>query len=379
MPTTLIAVSGMSPAILTETVWALAHESPAIVPDDVVVITTSKGEADIQRDLLSKQEAWHGRSVWETLRAQIFDLVQIPAPQSTSKLQLSVRAIELPDPNSGVRTPAEDLRTKAHHDEAANFIIQTIAPYCDAEDQQVIASIAGGRKTMGALLYAAMSLLGKESDRVTHVLVNEPFDSVRGFFYPDQPVQRLTARLHGKEPFDVHADDARIDLADIPFVPLRNKFTELNEPRRTFVGMVESYSKAERPRMSGPPCVKLDETSGQMTVNGRPIQLTGRVLLLAAFLLRRAKKQAPHFRNKDDAKADLETFGCEWKRNHPFHQATSRISSGKLEVDDIAKALADLRKLLIKTGLAHTIPYLAPERSRIGFDIRLAESGHDGR
>jgi CRISPR-associated protein (TIGR02584 family) len=283
--------------------------------------------------------------------------VQIPVSQRTSKLQLSVRVIELPDANSGVRTPAEDLRTKVHHDEAANFIIQTIAPYCDAEDQQVIASIAGGRKTMGALLYAAMSLLGKESDRVTHVLVNEPFDSVRGFFYPDQPVQRLTARLHGKEPFVVHAGDARIDLADIPFVPLRNKFTELNEPRD-----------------SGPPSVELDETSGQMTVNGRPIQLTGRVLLLAAFLLRRAKKQDPHFRNKDDAKADLEAFGLEWEKNHPYHKATSRISSGKLEVDDIAKALADLRKHLTKIGLAHTIPYLAPERSRIGFDVKFPDS-----
>jgi len=32
---------------------------------------------------------------------------------------------------------------------------------------------------MGALLYAALSLLGRPQDRLTHVLVNEPFDNRR--------------------------------------------------------------------------------------------------------------------------------------------------------------------------------------------------------
>ena len=74
MTTTLLAVSGMSPAILTETVWALAHEVPAIIPDEVVVITTSKGENDIHRDLLSKQDGWsdaHSRLCGKILRNQL--------------------------------------------------------------------------------------------------------------------------------------------------------------------------------------------------------------------------------------------------------------------------------------------------------------------
>ncbi len=51
MPTTLVAVSGMSPAILTETLWALGQEEPPVVPDEVVVITTSAGEADLRHAL----------------------------------------------------------------------------------------------------------------------------------------------------------------------------------------------------------------------------------------------------------------------------------------------------------------------------------------
>jgi len=45
--TVLVAGVGLSPAVLTNTVWALAHEDPAIIPDEVVAITTSSGKACI--------------------------------------------------------------------------------------------------------------------------------------------------------------------------------------------------------------------------------------------------------------------------------------------------------------------------------------------
>ena len=42
MKTTLLSLSGISPAILTETVWALARETPPVVPDDVVVVSAAE-------------------------------------------------------------------------------------------------------------------------------------------------------------------------------------------------------------------------------------------------------------------------------------------------------------------------------------------------
>ena len=39
----LIALLGMSPAVLTETVWALAHERPRILPSNIVALTTRPG------------------------------------------------------------------------------------------------------------------------------------------------------------------------------------------------------------------------------------------------------------------------------------------------------------------------------------------------
>ena len=41
--TILLAGMGTSPAVLTETVWALAHQEQPIVPDEIVVITTKLG------------------------------------------------------------------------------------------------------------------------------------------------------------------------------------------------------------------------------------------------------------------------------------------------------------------------------------------------
>jgi CRISPR-associated protein (TIGR02584 family) len=41
----------MSPAVLTETVWALAHETPPRIPDRVIVITTIAGRQAIEREL----------------------------------------------------------------------------------------------------------------------------------------------------------------------------------------------------------------------------------------------------------------------------------------------------------------------------------------
>ncbi len=373
MRTTLVAVSGMSPAIVTETLWALGSETPATVPDEVVVITTSKGENDIKRDLLSQQDAWDGKSVWETLRRDL--LKKAGQPARSRKLQLTVRVIELPDEETGIRTKAHDIRTRQHNDEAANFIVESIAPIVDAEDQHVIASIAGGRKTMGALLYAAMSLLGKESDRVTHVLVSDPFDTVRGFFYPEQPVQDLEVRSFGQPTVALKANAARVEMADIPFVPLRNKFPDLNEPRRTFAGMVQTYSRAQRP-LTGPPRVTLDIPAAILTVQGKHIPLTGRTLVVASFLHERAAQGKAPFADLTEAAEHYPAYFEQWKKHHLRHRSTARYTprfdaEGDLSKGDLTKALNELREKLKQHAATATIPYLAPERSRIGFDIAV--------
>jgi len=355
---TLVLVSGMSPSIITETVWKLGYESPAVVPDEVVVITTADGSEKINSTLLKPKKGWK-RSVWESLRNDIFSKAKLPT--NSKKLQLSIRIIEIPDIETGIRKPAKDIRTKNDNDQAANFIIHTLSPLTESEDNHVIASIAGGRKTMGALLYAAMSLVGKETDRVTHVLVNEPYETCRDFFYPTQPLQILEIMKPAAE--------AVIELADISFVPLRNKFKELDEPRRTFSGLVQLYSRKEKGALNKAPSVELDIETFILKVNGRPIQLSkGREATLVNFLLQRAKNGDTVYSNRDDAVPDLNNFVIEWKKNNPSDTTLERFSGG-ISIEDINRALNTLREKLEKAGLGGAISYLAPERARVGFEI----------
>ena len=46
-----LAVTGMSPAVLTETIWALSHEAKPMIPARVGVITTASGRQAIESTL----------------------------------------------------------------------------------------------------------------------------------------------------------------------------------------------------------------------------------------------------------------------------------------------------------------------------------------
>src|SRR5437868_947769 len=60
----LLSITGQSPAVLTETVWALAQEKPPIIPHRVIVITTTEGRERLVRELFSPADD----CVWDQLR-----------------------------------------------------------------------------------------------------------------------------------------------------------------------------------------------------------------------------------------------------------------------------------------------------------------------
>ncbi|WP_425510069.1 CRISPR-associated ring nuclease Csm6 [Verrucomicrobium spinosum] len=71
----------------------------------------------------------------------------------------------------------------------------------------------------GSAALRRYELLGKETDRVTHVLVSEPFEFIRGFYYPGQPGPILEFRPFNGPPAPADPGDAVVELADLPFVP----------------------------------------------------------------------------------------------------------------------------------------------------------------
>jgi CRISPR-associated protein (TIGR02584 family) len=87
----------------------------------------------------------------------------------------------------------------------------------DDPDVRIHASTASGRKTMSIYLTAAMQLFGRAQDTLSHVLVTEEFEQMADFFYIP-PTPRMLKRRDGQP---VSTDNAKIYLADIPFIRLQ--------------------------------------------------------------------------------------------------------------------------------------------------------------
>jgi CRISPR-associated protein (TIGR02584 family) len=190
----LIGVVGMSPAVLTETVWALAQEHPPLIVDEVVAITTSAGRDQIQNELFDS-------SVWSELQRAL------GAPD---KLRFGASA-SIQVIGDGQRD-FDDIVTPEENAAAADFLLQQLRRYSEDANTRIIASIAGGRKTMSALMLACMSLLGREQDRVCHVLANDNYlFANKGFCFPRSAAE---------------AASAQIRLSDIPFIRVRGWYQQ---------------------------------------------------------------------------------------------------------------------------------------------------------
>ena len=198
----LLVVTGLTPQVVTETLYALAvTQEQKFVPTEIHVITTAEGAQRVRLSLLDARVGhFHTLCREYNLSAILFPISHIhiiPDPQG--------------QPLADIRTPEDNLR-------AADFISHLVRNFCHDDDAALHVSIAGGRKSMGFFVGYALSLFGRTQDVLSHVLVNDPFESLTDFFYP--PKQGCV--LHDRNQRPVHTDDARIMLADIPFVRLRN-------------------------------------------------------------------------------------------------------------------------------------------------------------
>lgn len=152
----LLAVTGLTPQVVTETLYFLAcrAESPWI-PDEVHLITTSTGAEGARLNLLLP-DGWFHR-----LRAD-FQLPDIEFPVSNIHIL-----------KDGAGQPLDDIRTPEQNTLAADFITETLRRLTEDPASELHVSIAGGRKTMGYYLGYALSLYGRPQDRLSHVLVSD--------------------------------------------------------------------------------------------------------------------------------------------------------------------------------------------------------------
>lgn len=199
----LLVVTGLSPQVVTETVYALAVErKPQWIPQEVRLVTTAEGAERARLMLMDRKAGWFHR-----LRREY----GLPA------MRFGEETLRVLEDRWG--KPLQDIRTAEDNMAAADFLLREMRAVTEDEASELHVSIAGGRKTMGFFAGYALSLCGRPQDVLSHVLVDPPFESHPGFFYPSRTPRVIHTAPPESRPLD--ASKARVTLAEIPFVRLR--------------------------------------------------------------------------------------------------------------------------------------------------------------
>ncbi|GAB4362761.1 MAG: hypothetical protein Kow0060_19260 [Methylohalobius crimeensis] len=284
----LLAVTGLSPQVVTETLYALAVlGEPAFIPTEIILITTRTGAEHARLNLLSEEPGWFHRLCRE------YDLPHIAFD--------SDRIRTIPDAEGH---PAADIRTPRDNEQTADFVVDTVRQLTEDKQAALHISLAGGRKTMGYYLGYALSLYGRRQDRLSHVLVSPPFESHPQFFYPT-PEQRIIYSLDKQQsPLDCH--QARVELADIPFVRMREELPQtLLNGRAKFSEVV-----AEAQRALPPLALCLHPETHTVTAGGETFSLKPAEFAFYWLLAERCRQHSPgiHWSETDIEKELLDYY-----------------------------------------------------------------------
>jgi len=250
----LLAVTGLSPQIVTETLYALAHAAPPFIPTEVHLVTTAEG-ARLARAALLHPDGGQFHAL----------LADYPALGRPAFAEAHIHVIAGPDGQ-----PLADIRTPQENAAAADAITALMSELTRDETAALHVSIAGGRKTMGFYLGYAFSLYARPQDRLSHVLVSPPFESHPEFFYPPARPKRLATR-EGKH---IDTAEAIVTLAEIPVVRLRHGLPEaLRQGRAGYGETVAALSDSFAPPRLGIDLAARSAHCGDRRVELKPAQL----------------------------------------------------------------------------------------------------------
>ncbi len=266
----LLAVTGLSPQVVTETLYALAIEqNPPFIPTEIHLVTTAEG-AERARLMLFEHEGGRFHRLCDEYGV---DRDAIDFGQG------NIHVV-----HDALGEPLSDIVDQASSAAVADLITGILRELTADENCAVHASIAGGRKTMGFYLGYALSLYGRPQDRLSHVLVSSPFESDHQFYYP--PATPTTLIIKDRP---VRANEARILLADIPFVRLRDSLPE------DFLADGASFSQTVSAAQSAlPPLgLTLNPANRQVTAGGETFELSHVEFAFYWMLAERARSGRP--------------------------------------------------------------------------------------
>lgn len=264
----LLCVVGLTPQVVTETLWVLAVQSePPFVPTELVIVTTREGAERIELMLLK------GKRMLDALAADY-------PGRGLEGLAQRTAVHVVCDPSG---SPLSDIATLEANTALADLLFDVVRNLTADPASAVHLSIAGGRKTMGFLAGYALSLVGRTQDRLSHVLVDPAFEQHPEFFYPPPEPKVLLSQSKDQRP--ISTDRAGIVLAEIPFVRLREGVPDrLLKGQASFADTVAALQEQFHP-----PELIIDLAQQKVQAHGRHVPCAPIELAFWAWLAERRK------------------------------------------------------------------------------------------
>ncbi len=254
-----LCLAGLSPAVVTETLFGLAvARRPPVIPDEVHILTTGAAYPSVAGRLLGPEGAL----------ARLRRDYRLPA----DRLRCDPSRVHLLRDGRG--RPIDDIRSALGSRAAGECIRSVVRQLAHDPATELHCSLAGGRKTMSALLATALQLHGRPQDRLYHVLVSEPFERVADFLYP--PRRPVRCRVDGRW---VSTRQAQVVLVEIPFVALGTVTRRLGYEELDLEALAAELEAEATGRLSPDPLV-VDLEARQVLIGDRPVRLPPRELAL---------------------------------------------------------------------------------------------------
>jgi CRISPR-associated protein (TIGR02584 family) len=347
----LICVVGMSPQVVTETLYALRMRTPIVEVHEIHIITTTIGKAKCQELLTNYPDGAYYQfcndfSI-DPMQMPIYVHVinNYPGPYAEAVFKGVPVA-----PKYENAISLEDIRSDFDNRIAVDFICEMVRSLAEKPQCRILASLAGGRKTMSTFLGFAMQLYGREHDKLYHVLIQPTFlENIPSFFYPlpgkeSVNVVRRNYATCQDEILNISVEDIHIDLAEIPFVQLRNLI-----PEKRLIG-VNRYTEIVNDAQHG-----IDSSYHQpqisIDLNKRVIKITAKDTIYSVKL--QPQQMAfyyfmAYYQKFINSEEQANKHGEEILKIYEYHYPKKRLTSGSFNNKSLQKLRSKINKAIRK-------------------------------
>ena len=267
MKATLLAVSGLSPQVITEALYALWHQGRPV--SRLEIITTRRGKEKILSELFAPV----GGRVEAFLQEFAID---------RESIDFGPHLLQVIKDETGAER--EDILTREDNELLLRACLQSACRLTSDPDNAVFFLVAGGRKTMTSCLTLAAQLYGRPQDRLYHVLVTPDFEQCRDFWYPPKVPRPLTLRDALGRSYTLSTRYAEVELISIPFISVRDRLdpgllSRPQQPGELMASLIRDQ----------PPSLVVDLKAGKLIYMKMELDLFPAQLALYAFFAERKK------------------------------------------------------------------------------------------